>query len=174
MNNFKFEEIKAYTKNEATEKAPFQIIKDATQAWKNADKPITGSSLKEFMAEYLEKNTKFAAGIGCMITVDAGQADTRERPYTFENIKTDGKRKFTKVIELINPKTNEILGKSFGTKDDAEKEAKKLYTEKDYKGDINAVIKHEVTEGEPLAFKAFYTPSKNAKLGTYVAFGVEA
>ncbi len=174
MNNFKTVEVKAYTKQEAIEQAPFQILKDATQAWKNANKPMTGSALKEFMAEYLEKVTKFTTGNGCIITVDAGQADTRERPWTYNNVKTEGKRKFNTVIELVNPETNEILGKSYGTKDDAAKLAKSLYADKDYKGDINACIKKDVVEGEPLAFTMTYTPSKNAKLGTYLVFGVEA
>ena len=50
MNNFKKVEINAYTRAEAEEAAPFQIIKDATQAWKNAGKPISGDRLKEFLA----------------------------------------------------------------------------------------------------------------------------
>lgn len=175
MNNFKFEEIKAYTKNEATEKAPFQIIKDATQAWKNANKPLTGSALKEFMAEYLEKNTKFAAGIGCMITVDAGQADTRERPYTVTAIKNEqGKRGYKTAIQGLDKETGNILFTCFGTKDDAEKMAKALYTDKDFKGNIHAVYTKQVVEGEPGAFDVEYTPSKNAKIGSYLAFGVEA
>lgn len=174
MNNFKTAEVKAYTKQEATEKAPFQIIKDATQAWKNANKPMTGSPLKEFMAEYLEKNTKFASGIGCMITVEAGQADTRERPYTIENVKGEGKRKPGKAFLIVDKATNAILATVFGTKDDAEKELKKLYTDKDYKGDAYVEIIYKIVEGEPIAMTAKYTPSVNAKLGTYLAFGVEA
>lgn len=177
MTNFKQVEAKAYNKEEAFEQFPFNVQlqgADCTQAWKNAGKPMTGTALKEFMAEQLQKKTRFSAGNGCYIVVESGVADTRERPYTFENVKTDGKRKFTKVIELINPETNEILAKSYGNKDEAEKVAKALYTDKGYKGNINAVIKHDVTEGEPLAFKVTYTPSKNAKLGTYIGFGVEA
>lgn len=174
MNNFKFEEIKAYTKAEAIENATFQILKDATQAWKNAGKPLTGNSLKEFMAEYLEKNTKFTNGNGCMITIEAGQADTRERPYTIENVKGEGKRKPTKAFQIVDNDTKVILATVFGTKDDADKAIKTLYTEKDYKGNCTCEIIYKITEGEPIASKGFYTPSKNAKLGTYIAFGVEA
>lgn len=174
MNNFKFDEVKAFTKAEAIEKAPFQILKDATQAWKNAGKPMTGSKLKEFMAEYLEKNTKFTMGNGCMIVIESGQADTRERPYTIENIKGDGKRKPTKAFQVVDNETKVILGTVFGTKDDAEKFVKTLYTEKDYKGDATVEIVYKITEGEPIAMKSKYTPSKNAKEGTYLVFGVEA
>ena len=48
--NFKKVEVNAYTKDEAIEKAPFQIIKDATQAWKAAGKPLMGTALNEFLA----------------------------------------------------------------------------------------------------------------------------
>ena len=59
--NFKKVEVKGYTKQEAVAQAPFQVIRDATQAWKAAGKPITDKALKEFCAEYLTKHTKMAA-----------------------------------------------------------------------------------------------------------------
>ena len=93
--NFKKVEVKGYTKQEAVAQAPFQVIRDATQAWKAAGKPITDKALKEFCAEYLTKHTKMAAGVGCSITFEAGSADTRERPYTMIDIKNEkGKRKY--------------------------------------------------------------------------------
>lgn len=177
MTNFKQVEAKAYNKEEAFAQFPFNVQlqgADCTQAWKNAGKPMTGNALKEFMAEQLQKKTRFSAGNGCYIVVESGVADTRERPYTFNNVKSEGKRKAGKCIELINPETNEILGTTFGTKHDAEKMAKELYTEKDYRGNIKGVYKYHIVEGEPLAFEVEYTPSKNARLGTYIAFGVEA
>ena len=120
------------------------------------------------------KNTKFTNGNGCMITIEAGQADTRERPYTIENVKGEGKRKPTKAFQIVDNDTKVILATVFGTKDDADKAIKTLYTEKDYKGNCTCEIIYKITEGEPIASKGFYTPSKNAKLGTYIAFGVEA
>ena len=93
--NFKSIEVNAYSKDEAISKAPFQIIMDATQAWRAAGRPMMGPELKEFLANKLQKETKFATGIGCIITVDAGTVDTRERPYTVADIKNEkGKRKF--------------------------------------------------------------------------------
>ena len=93
--NFKKVEVKGFTKQEAIAEAPFQVIRDATQAWKTAGKPIAEKALKEFCAEYLVKHTKYAAGIGCSITFEAGSADTRERPYTVKDIKNEkGKRKY--------------------------------------------------------------------------------
>ena len=175
MTNFKQVEVKGYTKNEAMEQVPFQVIKDATQAWKNAGKPMTGSALKEFMSEYLKANTKFAAGVGCSITIEPGVADTRERPYTVTDIKNEsGKRKYKTGIQGVNPNTGEILFVNFENKAAAKEMAKELYTNKGYKGDIHATYVKAVVEGETGAFDVVYTPSKSAKLGTYLAFGVEA
>lgn len=175
MSNFKQVEVKGYTKNEALKEVPFQVIKDATQAWKNAGKPLTGNALKEFMSEYLRVNTKFAAGIGCSITVEAGTADTRERPYTIYDIKNEsGKRKYKTGIQGVNPETGEILFVNFENKAAAKEAAKALYTEGGYRGNVHATYVKEVVEGETGAFDVEYTPSKSAKIGTYLAFGVEA
>ena len=175
MTNFKQVEVKGYTKNEALKNVPFQVIKDATQAWKNAGKPMTGNALKEFMHEYLRANTKFAAGVGCLITVEAGVADTRERPYTVIDIKNDsGKRKYKTGIQGVNPETGEILFVNFENKAAAKEAAKALYTKEGYRGNIHATYVKEVVEGETGAFDVEYTPSKSAKVGTYLAFGVEA
>ena len=71
---------------------------------------ISEKALKEFEAEYLAKHTKFAAGIGCSITFEAGSADTRERPYTMRDIKNEkGKRKYKTGYQGINPATKEKI-----------------------------------------------------------------
>ena len=97
MTNFKQVEAKAYNKEEAFAQFPFNVQlqgADCTQAWKNAGKPMTGSALKEFMAEQLQKKTRFSAGNGCYIIVESGVADTRERPYKITDVKNEkGKRK---------------------------------------------------------------------------------
>lgn len=133
--NFKKVEVKGYTKQEAVAQAPFQVIRDATQAWKAAGKPITDKALKEFCAEYLTKHTKMAAGVGCSITFEAGSADTRERPYTMIDIKNEkGKRKYKTGYQGINPATGEVLFINFETKTKAKEVAKELYTKKDCRG----------------------------------------
>lgn len=173
--NFKKVEVKGFTKQEALAEAPFQVIKDATQAWKLAGKPVTDKTLNAFCGEYLQKHTKFAAGIGCSITFEAGQADTRERPYTMNDVKNEkGKRKYKTGYQAVNPATGEVLFVNFESKKAAQDQAKELYTKKGYKGNIVCKYIHEVVEGEPLAFTVDYTPSKSAKEGTYIAFGVEA
>lgn len=174
--NFKTVEVNAYSKDEAIAQAPFQIIMDATQAWKAAGKPLMGTELKEFLATKLQKETKFATGIGCIITVDAGQVDTRERPYSASDIKNEkGKRKFTMAFLGIDKATGEIKFLLPGvTKAEALEKAKSLYVDKGYKGDILAQYVKVVTEGEPGAFEVSYAPSKSAHLGKYIVFGVEA
>ena len=123
--NFKKVEVKGYTKQEAVAQAPFQVIRDATQAWKAAGKPITDKALKEFCAEYLTKHTKMAAGVGCSITFEAGSADTRERPYTMIDIKNEkGKRKYKTGYQGINPATGEVLFINFETKTKAKEVAR--------------------------------------------------
>lgn len=172
--NFKKVEVKGFTKQEAIDQAPFQVIRDATQAWKAAGKPITEKSLKDFCAEYLAKHTKFAANIGCSITFEAGSADTRERPYTMLDIKNEkGKRGYKTGYQGINPATGEILFTNFETKAKAKEVAKELYTKHDYRGDIFCKYIKAVVEGETGAFEVKYTPSKSAKMGTYICFGVE-
>lgn len=173
MTNFKNVEVKAFSKTEAMEKAPFDIINDATQAWKNAGSPLTGNDLKEFMAAQLQKKTKFAEGIGCILTIDPGTPDTRNRPYLIENVKNEqGKRSFKKAFLIIDKDTNTILGEVFGNQTDAEAELKSLYVN-GYKGTAIVRIIHDVVEGEPIAFTGKYVASKNAHEGTYFAFGVE-
>lgn len=137
-------------------------------------KPISEKALKEFEAEYLAKHTKFAAGIGCSITFEAGSADTRERPYTMRDIKNEkGKRKYKTGYQGINPATGEVLFLNFETKTKAKEIAKELYTKKGYTSDIYCKYIKAVVEGEDGAFEVKHTPSKSAKMGTYICFGVE-
>lgn len=173
--NFKSIEVNAYSKDEAISKAPFQIIMDATQAWRAAGRPMMGPELKEFLANKLQKETKFATGIGCIITVDAGTVDTRERPYTVADIKNEkGKRKFGMSFLVTDKETGEVKFIATGaTKAEAVEKAKKLYTDKGYKGNLYGQYIKVVTEGEPGAFEVTYAPSKNAHLGKYLLFGVE-
>lgn len=193
MTGFRKLEVKAYSKEQAIDQAPFAILRDATQAWKNAGKPML-ASLNEFMAEYLKKHTKSAAGTGCIITLDAGVEDSREKPYKINDIVNEvitgtvfrkneetgekeevetTKRKFTTTYVIVDNETNEIIDKSQETKAEAKKRLADLYA-KGYKGNATCYYTKEVTEGEPRAFTSDHTPSINTKLGSYLVFGVEA
>ncbi len=152
------------------------------------------NSLNEFAAEYLKKHTKNAVGTGCIITIEAGVADSREKPYKINDVvnevvtgtvvrenKETGekeevettKRKFTTTYVIVDDNTNEIIDKSQETKTEAKKRLAELY-QTGYKGNATCYYTKEVTDGEPRAFTAEYTPSINAKLGNYLVFGIEA
>ena len=81
---FKRMEVSGATKEEALAKAPFDIMGDATQAFKLWKKKqlngVTDSDIKQFMLDYLNKKSKNVAGVGFAITLESAVADTRERP----------------------------------------------------------------------------------------------
>ena len=145
--------------------------------WKKAGSPLSGQELKDFLTEYLKKHTKNMAGAGCYIVLDAAVSDSRENPYKILNIPTTQKRKMKKIYELVNVETEQVLGTA-DSKEDAIALAKSLVTS--MKEDLGVGVKHEcrikkvVTEGEATAFTFEYTPSQNAKQGTFLCFGVEA
>ena len=137
--NFKRMNVSGATKQEALDKAPFKVLYDATQAYRNWLKKqdtVTDNSLKDFMQEYLQKKTKNAPGVGCSITVEAAVADTRERPYKFVDVKNEkGKRKYSTIYTAIDRDTNEVVAKCDETKAKAKEMIKQLY-KNGYKGKI--------------------------------------
>lgn len=176
--NFKKLEVVGATKQEALAQAPFNVLYDASQAYKNwkekQEGAITDAMVKNFMVDYLTKKTKNAAGVGCSITVEAAVASTRERPYKITDVKNEkGKRKYSTIYTIKDRDTNEILAKCDETKAKAKDVLKDLF-KKGFKGRAVCTYTKEVTEGEPVAFYGEYTPSKSAKQGTYLVFGIEA
>ena len=176
--NFKKLTVTGSTKQEALNQAPFTIMGDATQAFRNWKKKqttaITDASIKEFMMDYLKKKSKNVPGGGFYITVESAVADTRERPYKITDVKNEkGKRKYSTVYTLKDAKTNEILAICDETKAKAKDVAKEL-VKNGFKGDGICTYSKEVTEGEPVAFYFKYAPSKSAKPGEYIVFGIEA
>lgn len=177
--NFKKVEVTGRTKEEAFNAAPFQINGDATKAYKNWKEKnpgaITDAAQKEFMIEYLKTKTKCAPGIGFAITIEPAVADTRERPYTLTDVKNEkGKRKYVTTYEIKDASTGEVIAATQETKAKAKEIAKDLYKKKGFKGNLICTYTKQVAEGEPIAFKVAYTPSKASHPGTYLVFGVEA
>lgn len=177
--NFKKVEVTGRTKEEAWAAAPFQINGDATKAYKNWKEKnqgaITDVAQKEFMVEYLKSKTKCAPGIGYSITIESAVVDTRERPYTLTDVKNEqGKRKYVTTYEIKDRATGEVLASTQETKAKAKEIAKDLYKKKGFKGNLVCTYTKQVAEGEPIAFKVDYTPSKNSHPGTYLVFGIEA
>lgn len=173
--NFKVQEVKAYSIDEAIENSQVKIIKNATQAWKAANSPLTGAALNDFVAEKLKKETKFAPGIGCIIVVDPGVPNSRKFPYVVTDIVNEkGPRKFSLAIQLVDKETNRILATAVGkTKAQAQELIKKQCAAENFKGEVEAKYIKVVTDGEPRAFEVKYTPSEATHLGTYLIFYAE-
>lgn len=207
MNQIKIKQVTGFTKAEAlsTEKIGFDVTtlsgSNATQAWIKAGKPANGTNgFKVFATEQLTKKTKLKEGLGAYVIVEAGVADTRERPYKVISVVTDGARKFKRTHQIVEAELATKLVKvptvdadgvegfkeelqaevvSLGAvvatadkKSEALDEMKEwISTEKrDY---IVVIAKEVVSGGSAIAAYGVYTPSISAKEGTYVAFGVE-
>lgn len=178
--NFKKREIVATSKEEAKEimeNTLFHYSGDATQAfknWKQSQKgAVTEREVKEFMLDYLNKKSKNCPGSGFMITVDPAVSDTRERPYSIEDIPNEGRRKFKKTYQLIDVETGVVLGETQENKAVAKQLAKEII-KGGFKGKMKCNLAHKVIEGQETVFTAEYTPSKNTKNGTWICFGIEA
>lgn len=179
--NFKKVEIVAESKEAAVaqvEETLFHVNGDATQAYKNwkakQTKGITEREVKEFMLDYLAKKGKNCPGAGYIITMDSAVADTRERPYRIENVKGEGKRKYKTTYVAVDVETGTTITKCDTNKADALNVMKELYKTGEYKGNFELHKVKEVIEGQAVVAKGYYTPSKNAKKGTYLVFGIEA
>lgn len=179
--NFKKTEVVAESKNAAiaqVEETLFHVNGDATQAYKNwLDKQngaVTDRALKEFMLDYLSKKTKNCPNAGFIICVDPAVADTRERPYKVENVKGEGKRKYKTTYVGIDNETGVTIGKWDTNKADALNAIKEMYKSGAYKGSGHLDKVKEVVEGQATVATFEYTPSKNAKKGRWIAFGIEA
>lgn len=176
--NFKRMEVTGATKDEALAKAPFDIMGDATQAYKIWYKKqrngVTDSDKVQFMLDYLAKKSKNCAGVGFSITQEAAVADTRERPYRIDDVKNEsGARKYKTIYQIVDNATGKVLAQTDETKAKAKELAKSLYTEKGFKGDLTCTYTKQVVNGQPVAFEAYYTPSKSSRVGSYLVFGIE-
>ena len=179
--NFKKVEVVAASREEAVaqvENAYFHVNGDATQAFKNwkakQTKGITERDVKEFMLNHLERKNKNCPGSGFLITVESAVGDTRERPYRIEDVPNEGKRKFKTVYKWIDRATGTVVAQSDKNKADAKNAIKELYKTGAYKGDAELIKSKDVVEGQAVVATAEYTPSKNTKNGTWIAFGIEA
>ena len=176
--NFKVMEVTGATKEEALNKAPFDIMGDATQAYKLWKKKqvngVTEADKKMFMLDYLNKKSKNVTGVGFAITLESAVADTRERPYRIDDVKNElGARKYKTIYQFVDKATGKVLAQVDGTKAKAKKLVKSLYTDKDYQGDLVCNYTKQVVDGQPTAFTATYTPSKSSRVGSYLCFGIE-
>lgn len=176
--SFKVLEVTGETKEEALSKAPFDIMGDATQAFKSWKKKqggaITEADKKQFMIEYLTKKTKNIPGVGFCITVESAVADTRERPYKIEKVKNEkGTRKFNRVFRIVDPKTNRILKEVNTNQADVFNAYKELVTSGEYKADADIIVERTCVSGNEVIAHCHYTPAKSTRFGSYICFGIE-
>ena len=180
--NFKRTEVTAMSKVEAIEKIEkdfYHIQGDATikyRAWLAQQvNGVTDRDIKVFMLDYLATKGKNCPGVGYIICLDSAHADTREHPYRIDHIKNeDGPRRTKKVLVWVDEETGTEVARAQGTKAEASKVIKDLYKTGNYRGNARCEIHYDVVEGNPVVMKSTYTPSKNAKMGHWVAFGLEA
>jgi hypothetical protein len=190
-------ECQGYTKDEAFASLKFNpnspLIKgaNATQAWNLAGRPMIGTTrFKQFVVEQLADKTKFAPGYGIHIVMDSNVEDKRKRPYSVINNKTIGTRewKFKYQIreDLINFDVIESDGyedvnitvaergmviEECDSKAEALEIAKRLTTQNHKNYSIVAI---KVPDKSPISAFVLYTPSKNARVGTFIACGINS
>lgn len=165
-------EIQAYGQKAAKLEAFKQgitVIWDITPNWLKAGRPTLTEDLKIFVAELLDSRDFFNyEGAGVIITTESGQDDNRKCPYKTNNIKRKGRCKTKRCVQIRLKRNDELIGEE-STKLKALSKAKDLMSQ--YREDIYA---HTVYKGQDCDFELTYTPSKGAKIGKYIIFGVDA
>lgn len=175
---------------------------EAFKKWKKTmTNGITESDVRQFMLDYLKKKSKNLPGTGFYIVQESAVADTRERPYVITDVKNeDGPRKTRRVMELVDEATGKIIAETpvtlvdkkdkdgnlvldkdgnpvkvwrSSTKAQAKELCRDQYINKGYTGNGYCRIVEHVVEGQDIAFTFKYAPSKNARIGSYVCFGIE-
>lgn len=161
-------EINAFGLEEAKAKAlemGISVIRNVTTSFRN-EKPV---DFDLFAEEMLKKNKiDNATGVGCIVVIEAGSADTRERPYELINNVTEGSLTKKRVFEIMK-KSDGTLVATGETKGDAIRAAKNAM--KTLREDLICKQVYRVVGSHELAFELKYVPSANTKEGKYVVFG---
>ena len=113
-------------------------------------------------------------GVGFMVVVAAGSKDTRERPYTYENVVTEGRMATERTFEVRRVDNGELVVSLAGegaTKDAAIKAAKEAMV--DVKTDLDIEVVYRVKDGKNIIGHLKYVPSVNAEKGRYIFLGNE-
>lgn len=171
-------EFEVYSYEEAVAAAEaegFKVIRNKTNSWKNAGSPIGDAALKTFANEQLAKEKLVGVpGVGFIVAVANGSKDTRERPYSYENVVTDGRMETERTYEVRRVDNGELVVSLAGdgaTKDAAIKAAKEVMSE--VKTDMKIEVVYRVKDGKNVVGHLKYVPSINAQKGRYIFFGNE-
>lgn len=161
-------EIDAYSYEEAKQKAlemGITIIRNVTPTYKK-ERPV---NFDDFAASMLKKNNiDTATGVGCVVVLEAGSADTRERPYELVNNVVEGSLSKKRVFQVCKKSDNSIVAEA-ETKGDALRAAKNAM--KTLREDLVCTQVYKVLGDHGLAFELKYVPSANTKQGKYIVFG---
>lgn len=176
MAHFKTLEVTGTTYDAALENAPFNILGNATQAFKNFKKKQTGAITadveKQFMMNYLQDKCKSTPGNGYYIVIEPAVVSDRKRPYEIENIKNDkGSRKFKRVYVGINENTGveEFVCKT--NKSDADAMLKEYYI-MGGTDPIKVDVRMDCVEGVVTVLRGKYAPSKGSHPCVLKVFGI--
>lgn len=171
-------EFEVYSYEEAVaavEAEGYKVIRNKTASWKNAGSPVGDAGLKTFANEQLAKEKLTSVpGVGFIVVVANGSKDTRERPYTYENVVTEGRMATERTYEVRRVDNGDLVVSLSGdgaTKDAAIKAAKEIMA--DVKADLNIEVVYRVKDGKNVVGRLKYTPSINAQKGRYIFFGNE-
>lgn len=171
-------EFEVYSYEEAVaavEAEGYKVIRNKTNSWKNAGSPVGDAALKTFANTQMDKEKLVdVPGVGFIVVVAPGSKDTRERPYTYENVVTDGRKETERTYEVRRVDNGELVVSLAGdgaTKDAAIKAAKEVMS--DVKADLDIEVVYRVKDGKSVVGHLKYTPSINAQKGRYIFFGNE-
>lgn len=160
--------IEAFSLEEAKKKAAEQgltVVKDVTRRYDINGAP---EDIETFATEQFEKDKMTeTTGTAYLVAKIKGSADTKERPYKFNNVVTEGQLTKKRVFEI---KT--VSGKLVDTaesKGEASRKAKAAM--KDVKEDMVCEQVYRVDDAHKTVFTLDYAPSKGTQLGTYIVFG---
>ncbi len=159
----------------AAENDGFKVIRNKTNSWKTAGSPVSDKDFKVFATAQMEKEKlSEVPGVGFIVVVAPGSKDTRERPYTYENVVNEGRMTTERTYEVFRTDNGDVVLSLSGegaTKDAAIKAAKEAMSE--VKADMDIRVVYRVKEGKEIVGHLKYTPSINAEVGKYVFVGNE-
>lgn len=156
---------------------------NCTQAWIKAGKPILGSDrFRKFCFDQLQRKTRLEPGYGCYIIAERGSRDCRIAPCKIiKNKDRKGARKYKRVhqiseVFLRKNKAGEYEVESVGMPINMyfDTYAEALDTVKQLTSQLHKNYIIQSIKVAPNSTEAFsvYTPSQNAKEGTFIAFGI--
>ena len=171
-------EFEVYSYEEAVAAAEaegFKVTRNKTASWKNAGSPISDKDLKAFVVDQMNKEKLTGVpGVGFIVVVASGSKDTRERPYTYENVVTAGRMATERTFEVRRVDNGDLVVSLAGegaTKDAAIKAAKEAML--DVKADMDIEVVYRVKDGKNVIGHLKYVPSINAEKGRYIFLGNE-